>query len=102
MTRKIAKTTRPTNEIRDYDSAWKFKEIIHIEEEHKMSYIPTWERRAEQKGREEGVVLGRKEGARSKEIDIARKLLRKGIALEIISETTGLSQAEIESLEVKQ
>jgi predicted transposase/invertase (TIGR01784 family) len=74
------------------------EEIIHIEEEHKMSYIPTWERKAEQKGREAGL----KEGTRSRNIEIARKLLRKGIALEIISETTGLSQAEIESLEVKQ
>lgn len=69
------------------------EEILNIEEEYKMSYVPTWERKAEQKGREEG--------ARRRDIEIARKLLKKGIALEIISETTNLSRKEIESLDAK-
>jgi len=59
-----------------------------------MPYVTTWERRA----REEGIVLGVKKEKK----EIVRKMLRKGIALDIISETTGLSQAEIESLKVEQ
>ena len=63
-----------------------------------MPYVTTWERRA----KEEGVVLGMEKGAHNRNIEIARKLLRKGISLDIISEATGLSQSEIESLEIKQ
>jgi len=67
-----------------------------------MPYVTTWERRAEMKGREEGVVLGKKEGKIEEKTDIAKRLLRKGISLDIISETTGLSRPEIESLETEQ
>ena len=91
-------------------------EIISIEKEYKMPYVTTWERRAREEGlqegvtlgreegvtlgREEGVALGIKKGAHNRNIEIARKLLRKGIALDIISETTGLSRKEIEALAV--
>ena len=67
-----------------------------------MPYVTTWERRAEMKGREEGVVLGKKEGKIEEKTDIAKRLLRKGISLDIISEATGLSRPEIESLETEQ
>lgn len=50
------------------------------------------------KGLEKGIKKGLEEGARHRDIEIARKLLKKGVALDIISETTGLSRAEIEAL----
>jgi len=86
------------------------EEIISIEEEYKMPYVPTWERRAEMKGREEGIALGkekwfglgRKEGAQDRNIEIARKMLKKGISLDIISETTGLSRSEVEALQAEE
>jgi len=40
--------------------------------------------------------------ARNKEIEIAKKLVREGISLDIICKTTGLSRPEVESLELKQ
>jgi len=55
-----------------------------------MPYVTTWERKAMEVS------------ARNKEIEIAKKLVRKGISLDIISEATGLSQSEIESLKVEQ
>jgi len=59
-----------------------------------MPYVTTWERRAEMKGREEGII--------EEKTEIAKRLLRKGISLDIISEATGLSRPEVESLEIEQ
>ena len=46
-------------------------------------------------GREEGFDAGRKE----KQLETAKKLLKLGVAIEIIIESTGLSKEEIEQLE---
>ena len=50
-----------------------------------------------EKGREEGRKEGREEGERNKAVEMA-KLKRKGIAIDIISETSGLSKEEVEKL----
>jgi len=63
-----------------------------------MPYVPTWERRA----KEEGVVLGMEKGANNRNIEIARRMLKKGISLDIISEITGLSRPEIQSLQAEE
>jgi len=73
-------------------------EIISIEEEYKMPYVTTWERRA----KEEGVVLGMEKGARNRNIEIARKMIVEGISLDIICKTTGLSRPEVESLQAEE
>ncbi len=49
----------------------------------------------EEKGREEG----REEGKKSKAIEIACSLLKQGLAIEQISEATGLSEKELKNLE---
>jgi len=67
-----------------------------------MPYVTTWERRAEMKGQEKGIALGMEKGAHNRNIEIARKLLRKGISLDIISETTGLSRSKVESLQAEE
>jgi len=63
-----------------------------------MPYVTTWERRA----KEEGVVLGMEKGANNRNIEIARRMLKKGISLDIISEITGLSRPEVEPLQAEQ
>ena len=42
--------------------------------------------------------VGRIEGKRENTIEIAQKLLKEGISIDIISNTTGLSIKEIEGL----
>jgi predicted transposase YdaD len=45
-----------------------------------------------------GEMKGRKEGAKDKAVEIAKKALEKGNPIEFISEITGLSKEEIEKL----
>ena len=42
---------------------------------------------------------GKEEGAREKQIEIAKKLLKAKVGMEVISETTGLTKEEIEKLQ---
>ena len=49
-------------------------------------------------GKEEGIKEGREEGAKQKSFDIAKRMLEKGIAIETISELTGLTEKEISKL----
>ena len=49
-------------------------------------------------GKEEGIKEGREEGARQKSLDIAKRMLEKGIDIETISELTGLTEKEISEL----
>jgi len=75
-----------------------------------MPYVTTWERRAEMKGQEKGIALGkekwfglgREKGMIEEKTEIARRMLRKGISLDIISETTGLSRPEVESIQAEE
>ena len=49
-------------------------------------------------GKEEGIKEGRAEGAKQNSCDIAKRMLEKGIDIEIISELTGLTEKEISKL----
>ena len=51
-----------------------------------------------EEGEKLGIEKGRKEGEENKAKEMARKLKKKGIDIEIISETSGLSKEEIEKL----
>ena len=73
-------------------------EIEKVEEELKMEYIPLWERDSHEEGVKIGVIEGREEGAKNKAMEMAKKLKEKGIDIDIISETSGLSKKEIENL----
>ena len=50
------------------------------------------------KGREEGIAKGRAEGVREANLDNARNLKKKGVAIDVISQATRLSKEEIEGL----
>ena len=49
--------------------------------------------------RETGREEGREEGAKRNSCDIAKRMLEKGIAIETISELTGLTEKEISELD---
>ena len=49
-------------------------------------------------GKKVGIKDGLKKGEKNAKIEIAKKLLNKGIDINIIIETTGLSEEEIKKL----
>ncbi|MCK4766315.1 MAG: transposase [Candidatus Aminicenantes bacterium] len=72
-------------------------EVEKLEEENKMPYVTSWERLA----REEGIKTGIKTGMKTGKIETAKKLISKGIDLNIIAESTGLSIEEITTLALR-
>ena len=54
------------------------------------------------KGVDDGIEEGKVKGAREKQIEIAKKLLKLKVEMEIIIETTGLTKEEIEKLKEMQ
>ena len=51
------------------------------------------------KGVDDGIEEGKAKGAREKQIEIAKKLLKAKVGMEVIIETTGLTKEEIEKLQ---
>ncbi|GFY65325.1 uncharacterized protein TNIN_38271 [Trichonephila inaurata madagascariensis] len=51
-----------------------------------------------EKGREEGKQEGREEGEKQAKIAVAKNLLKAGVSVDLIAESTGLPQAEIMQL----
>ena len=56
------------------------------------------EKRGLERGREEGRLEGREEGRNQTNLDNARNLKKLGVAIDIISQATGLSADVIENL----
>ena len=50
-------------------------------------------------GYDDGKADGLEEGAKAKEIEIAKNLLKNGISIDLVSESTGLSVEELKELE---
>ena len=63
-----------------------------------MTIAEKLEKRGIEKGREEGIEEGIEKGMEKGIKEVTLNLLEKDIALDIISETTGLSLEEIRSL----
>ncbi|MCP5103239.1 MAG: hypothetical protein GY950_07670 [bacterium] len=55
-----------------------------------MAYVTTWERIAKKEGRKEGIKEGK--------LDTAKRLIKKGVDMDIIVEATGFPKKEIEKL----
>ncbi|GFT40839.1 hypothetical protein NPIL_168221, partial [Nephila pilipes] len=51
-----------------------------------------------EKGRAEGIQIGEEKGEKQAKIAVAKNLLKAGVSIDIISQTTGLPQAEISQL----
>ena len=60
-----------------------------LEEGHKKGH---------EEGKEEGLKEGRAEGVKQNSLDIAKRMLEKGIDIETISELTGLTTEEVSML----
>ncbi|MDR3132122.1 MAG: Rpn family recombination-promoting nuclease/putative transposase, partial [Rickettsiales bacterium] len=53
---------------------------------------------AKEEGRKEGRAEGREEGKQQAKIAVAKNLLKAGVSIDIIAQTTGLPKAEIAQL----
>ena len=49
-------------------------------------------------GYDDGKTYGLEEGAKAEKIEIAKNLLKKGVSIDLVSESTGLSVEELEGL----
>ncbi|MCK4760671.1 MAG: hypothetical protein KAW12_00630 [Candidatus Aminicenantes bacterium] len=94
------------------------EEIIKLEEEYKMPYVTSWERRAAEagmekgieagiergieKGIEKGINKGKKQGVDEEKIRTAKRMLNDGLAVETIAKYTGLTARKIEKLKTTQ
>ncbi|MCM1001664.1 transposase, partial [Wolbachia pipientis] len=56
---------------------------------------------ATERGRQEGIQIGEERGRKKREIEVAKNLLKAGVSIDIIAQTTGLSKAEIVQLKEK-
>ena len=52
-----------------------------------------------QKGVDDGIEEGKTKGAREKQIEIAKSMLKENMDIEIIIKITGLTKEEIEKLQ---
>ncbi|MDG7052379.1 MAG: transposase, partial [Wolbachia endosymbiont of Alcedoecus sp.] len=52
----------------------------------------------EEKGRQEGIQIGHQKGRAEGKIEVAKNLLKAGVSVDIIAQTTGLPRAEIARL----
>ncbi len=73
------------------------RRMAELREKWEMDYVSGMNY-AEKKGREEGIKEGIKKGEKEKQIEIARKLLKKKMDIKEIAEITGLTEKEIENL----
>ncbi|WP_301789844.1 Rpn family recombination-promoting nuclease/putative transposase, partial [Bacteroides caecimuris] len=88
-TAEIAKFTK--TELSEYwDSLKNFRDWYSV--------ISTAEKRGRAEGLEEGLNKGKEEGAREANLNNARNLKKLGVAIDVISQATGLSEEEIEKL----
>jgi len=53
---------------------------------------------ATEKGRQEGIKIGHEKGRREREIEVAKNLVKAGVSVDLVAESTGLPKAEIAQL----
>jgi hypothetical protein len=73
-------------------------EIEKIKEVQKMPYVTSWERIGEKKGIAKGLEKGEKKGEKKGVINVARRMLSKGVSVEDIIQFTGLPKRSVLSL----
>lgn len=64
----------------------------------KREQIMTFKEQLQQEGIQQGMLLGRQEGLHQAQLDMAKKLLAKGIDRTIVKEIIGLSDDELDTL----
>ena len=82
-------------------------DIFYLDEQERRRYEAAWEyesdrlsmiSESERKGLERGLAEGEARGSRQKALQDASNFKRLGVSVDIISQATGLSQAEVEAL----
>lgn len=53
---------------------------------------------ATEKGRQEGIQISHEKGRKERETEVAKNLLKAGVSVDLIAESTGLPKAEIAQL----
>ena len=56
---------------------------------------------AKHEGRQEGIQIGHEKGRKAEKIEVAKNLLKAGVSIDIITQTTGLSVDYIEKIQEK-
>ncbi len=82
---------------------WSEKEFIAYEQEIKrildeQAVLAQKLDDATEKGREEGIQIGHEKGRKEREIEVAKNLLKAGVSIDIIAQTTGLTVNEVKDL----
>ncbi|WP_264703621.1 Rpn family recombination-promoting nuclease/putative transposase [Wolbachia endosymbiont (group A) of Volucella inflata] len=82
---------------------WSEKEFIAYEQEIKrildeQAVLAQKLDDATEKGREEGILIGHEKGRKEEKIAVAKNLLKAGVSIDIIAQTTGLTANEIKDL----
>ncbi|WP_425384999.1 Rpn family recombination-promoting nuclease/putative transposase [Wolbachia endosymbiont (group A) of Sturmia bella] len=82
---------------------WSEKEFIAYEQEIKrildeQAVLAQKLDDATEKGREEGILIGHEKGRKAEKIEVAKNLLKAGVSIDIIAQTTGLTANEIKDL----
>ena len=82
-------------------------DIFYLDEQERRRYEAAWEyesdrlsmiNESERKGLERGKSLGFSEGSRQKALQDAGNLKQLGVSIDIITQATGLTKEEVESL----
>ncbi|WP_264687248.1 Rpn family recombination-promoting nuclease/putative transposase [Wolbachia endosymbiont (group B) of Rhopobota naevana] len=82
---------------------WSEKEFIAYEQEIKrildeQAVLAQKLDDATQKGRQEGILIGHEKGRKEREVEVAKNLLKGGVSIDVIVQTTGLTDDEIKNL----
>ncbi|WP_264685595.1 MULTISPECIES: Rpn family recombination-promoting nuclease/putative transposase [unclassified Wolbachia] len=89
---------------------WSEKEFIAYEQEIKRirdeqavlaQKLDDAKHEGRQEGRQEGIQIGHEKGRKEREIEVAKNLLKAGVSVNLIAESTGLSIDETEQLKEK-
>ena len=87
--------------VREFQDDEEIKYMMSVEDEMRLAYEKKYEKKLEQ-GRKQILEQGRTEGEASgrakREIEMAKALKDRGVSIEIIAETSGLSAEEIAKL----
>ena len=73
-------------------------ERIRIQENYDMTMETAIDEARLEKGLERGIEQGLERGRHEGQLELIRKMLSKGLPLEVVSDVTGLSSEELEAL----
>jgi predicted transposase YdaD len=67
-------------------------------EEGRQEGIQIGHEKGRAEGRQEGIQIGHEKGRKEREIEVAKNLLKAGVSIDTIAQTTGLPKTEVAQL----